>query len=162
MPGCGKSTLGRRLAKIRGMTFVDTDEILEQVENMSLQDVVNRKGVYYLRSLEGRVLSQLSFENHVIATGGSAVYSPSAMSHLGRMSARVYLQISMRTLTSRVDRNTSRGLAKMKSHSLQRLYQERVSLYETAADIVAPNDLPMSALSIEALNNQLNIFFDAQ
>ena len=56
MPGSGKSTLGRRLAKLRGMSFVDTDIILEQVENMPIQDIVNRRGVAYLRFLEGVVL----------------------------------------------------------------------------------------------------------
>jgi shikimate kinase len=162
MPGCGKSTLGKRLAKMREMTFVDTDIIIEQVENMRLQDLVDRKGVNYLRYLEGVVLSQLDFENHVIATGGSAVYSHHAMSHLGSIGARVYLQISLRTLTSRVDHNSSRGLAKMKSHPLPRLYRERVGLYEAVADIVSPNDRPMTALGLEALNKQLDTFFNEQ
>ncbi|MFT6407032.1 MAG: shikimate kinase [Arenicella sp.] len=140
MPGSGKSTLGQRLANLRGMSFIDTDHILEQVENMHIQDIVNRKGVKYLRFLEGVVLSQLDFENHVIATGGSAVYSHQAMNHLGTIGARVYLQISLRTLTQRVDNATSRGLAKMKSHSLPRLYSDRVSLYHSAADITVSND----------------------
>jgi len=162
MPGCGKSTLGKRLAKIRGMTFIDTDHILEQVENMSIQDIVNRKGVRYLRFLEGVVLAQLDFKNHVIATGGSAVYSDDAMRHLGDIGARVYLKISMRTLTQRVDNVASRGLAKMKSHTLPRLYQERVGLYEAAADITAVNDRPMTAVGLGILDRQLDEFFDGR
>lgn len=160
MPGSGKSTLGKRLAKMRGMTFIDTDHILEQVENMPIQDIVNRKGVKYLRFLEGVVLSQLDFENHVIATGGSAVYSEQAMQHLGDIGARVYLQISMRTLIQRVDNAASRGLAKMKSHPLPRLYNDRLGLYEAAADLTVANDRPMSALGLGALNRQLDVFFD--
>lgn len=159
MPGSGKSTLGRRLAKLRGLSFVDTDVILEQVENMPIQDIVNRRGVAYLRYLEGAVLSQLDFENHVIATGGSAVYSQTAMEHLGSLGARVYLQISLKTLTLRVNNVASRGLAKMKSHPLPRLYAERASLYQDAADIVVSNDRPMTAISIGELNATLDHFF---
>jgi shikimate kinase len=160
MPGSGKSTLGKRLARLRGMSFIDTDHILEQVENMHIQDIVNRRGVKYLRFLEGVVLSQLSLENHVIATGGSAVYSQQAMHNLGAIGARVYLQISLRTLTQRVDNTASRGLAKMKSHPLPRLYHDRVSLYEAAADITVSNDRPMTALGLSRLNKTLDDFFN--
>jgi len=159
MPGSGKSTIGKSLAKKRGMMFVDTDHILEQVENMHIQDIVNRKGVRYLRFLEDLVLSRLDFENHVIATGGSAVYSKSAMDHLGSIGVRVYLQISLRTLTQRVDNTSSRGLAKMKSHSLPRLYQERVGLYEVAADIISVNDRPITAIGLADLNQQVDNYF---
>jgi len=159
MPGCGKSTLGRRLAKMRGMTFMDTDHVLEQTANMRIQDIVNRKGVNYLRSLEGAVLSELDLKNHVIATGGSAVYSERAIQHLGSLGVIVYLEISMRTLIQRVDNIASRGLVKMKSHSLPRLYKERVALYQAAADIVVVNDQPMTAIGLGVLNTQLDDFF---
>lgn len=161
MPGSGKSTLGKRLAKIRRMQFIDTDLLVEKVENMPLQEIVNRKGINYLTALEGRVLSQLDYQNHVIATGGSAIYSAQAMAHLGSLGARVYLKISLRTLTQRVDNVASRGLAKMKTHSLPRLYSERAGLYEAAADVVAINDRPATALSMSALNQKLDAFFNA-
>ena len=162
MPGSGKSTLGKRLAAMRRMKFIDTDDILEQVENMPIQDIVNRKGVRYLRVLEGRVLSQLNHRNHIISTGGSAVYSGQAMTHLGSLGARVYLKISMRTLTQRVNNVTTRGLAKMSSHSLPRLYSERAPLYEAVADITAVNDRPMTAVGIDSLNKQLDGFFNGK
>ncbi len=160
MPGSGKSTLGKRLASMRNMTFVDTDRLLERAENMHIQDIVNRKGVKYLRSLESTVLSQLDLENHVIATGGSAVYSKLAMRHLGAIGARVYLKISMRTLTQRIDNEASRGLAKMKSHSLPRLYNDRIGLYSAVADLTVTNDRPMTAVGMSALNQQLDQFFN--
>lgn len=162
MPGSGKSTLGKRLAKMRRMEFIDTDDVLEQLENMPIQDIVNRKGVNYLRALEGEVLSQLNYQNHVISTGGSAVYSQQAMAHIGSLGARVYLKISMRTLTQRINNVESRGLAKMKSHSLPRLYSERAPLYEEIADIVAINDRPMTAVGLDTINQQLDYFFNAK
>lgn len=160
MPGCGKSTLGKRIAKIRSMAYLDTDTLLEQVENMHIQDIVNRKGVRYLRELESRLLSVLDVQNTVIATGGSAVYSDAAMRHLGIDGVMVYLQISLPTLIKRVNNVASRGLAKMKSHPMPRLYAERADLYLDAADIIVSNDKPISALSVGDLNQQIDDFFD--
>ena len=160
MPGCGKSTLGKRLAKVRGMNYVDTDSLLEQSERMPLQRIVTLRGVFYLRELESTILSKLNLKNTVIATGGSAVYSSAAMRHLATDAVLVYLRISLLTLVKRVTNVSSRGLAKMKSHSLPRLYNERADLYQQAADIVMPNDRPISALSLDDLNQQINDCFD--
>jgi len=160
MPGCGKSTLGKRLAQLRGMNYIDTDRVLERVANMHIQDIVNRLGVRYLRELESDVLSNLELENTVISTGGSAVYSDVAMQHLGVEGVMVYLQISLATLVRRVDNVASRGLVKMKSHPLPRLYAERADLYQAAADIIMSNDRPMSALSMSDLNQRIDDFFD--
>jgi shikimate kinase len=160
MPGCGKSTLGKRLAKLRRMSYIDTDSLLENVENMHIQDIVNRRGVRYLRQLESDLLSTLNLENTVIATGGSAVYSDSAMRHLGTDGVMVYLQISLMTLVKRVNNVSSRGLAKMNSHPLPRLYADRADLYQASADIIMSNDRPISALSMSDLNLQIDDFFD--
>jgi len=75
MPGSGKSTIGRRLAKHRGLRFLDTDDLLEQQANMHIQDIVNRLGVKYLRSIEGQALSKLDVQNYVISTTGQSVRS---------------------------------------------------------------------------------------
>lgn len=159
MPGSGKSTLGRRLARQRNLKFIDTDLLLERHENMPIQAIVNRRGVNHLRKIEAQILSTLTLENHVVATGGSAVYSQIAMQHLGDIGARVYLQISLATLVTRVNNVTSRGLAKMKSHPLPRLYAERETLYRAYADIVANNNRPITAVSMHALHRKLDAFF---
>ena len=159
MPGSGKSTLGRRLAYLRGMKFIDTDTVLEQVKNRSIQQLIDYHGIDYLRDLEGEVISQLDLRNHVIATGGSAVYNSKAIKHLGVLGVRVYLEISMTTLRQRVTNVESRGLAKMKSHSLPRLYLEREPLYQAAADIISINNRPITATSMSVLNQQLDRFF---
>jgi len=155
MPGSGKSTLGKRLAREINMPFIDTDSLLEAHENMHIQDIVNRRGVAHLRKIEDQVLSAIDLDQHVISTGGSAVYSQAAMQHLGSIGVRLYLKISLPTLLRRVDNEASRGLAKMKSHPLPRLYSERIDLYAQAADITFDNDWPVTALSMDGLLKQL-------
>jgi len=155
MPGSGKSTLGRKLATQLNKQFIDTDGLIEADQNMSLQAVVNRRGLSFMRQIEERILSDLVLEDHVVATGGSAVYSKRAMRHLSKDGIRVYLNISLATLIKRVRNTDSRGLVKLPSYSLPRLYAERAPLYQAVADIDFTNDWPSTALSIESLIKKL-------
>lgn len=151
MPGSGKSTLGRVLAKRLGKRFVDTDTLIEQDQNMPIQTIVSRRGLRFMRRLEERVLCDLELEGYVIATGGSAIYSEKALVKLGEHGVRVYLKISLTTLLKRVRNIDSRGLVKMPSYSLPRLYAERLPLYEAKADIQIDNDRPVTAVGLDAL-----------
>jgi shikimate kinase len=71
----------------------------------------------------------------VIATGGSAVYSPAAMAHLKRHGTVVYLAVGLVTLEERVRDLDTRGLAKRPDQSFRDLYDERTPLYRKYADI---------------------------
>jgi len=135
MPGAGKSTLGVLLAKKNNKDFVDTDLLIQLKHNSSLQDLLDRSGYLKLRELEEDVLSSLNCTNHIVATGGSAVYSDKAMAHLKKNSLVVYLQISLSELQSRVKDYASRGIACKPGDDLPTLYQERQKLYEKFADV---------------------------
>jgi len=162
MPGSGKSTLGKRLAKAKGLKFVDTDTLIEKAENQSLQTVLDRRGLKYLRATEENVISSLNVTDHVISTGGSAVYSESAIAHLRRSSVIVLLSISLQTLNRRVTNASSRGLAKMPAHPLARLYSERLPLYHAAADIEVDNNRPMSGVKLYELLESIDSFIARQ
>ncbi|GHA07893.1 shikimate kinase [Arenicella chitinivorans] len=149
MPGSGKSTLGKRLAKRRGLNFLDTDKLIEADQNLPIQAIVNLRGVRYLRQVEERVLLALDCTRTVIATGGSAVYSKSAMRHLGNGGVRVYLRINLPTLLRRVSNVHNRGLAKLPQHPMARLYCERLPLYETVADITVDNNWPLTGVRVD-------------
>ena len=82
MPGSGKSTVGIVLAKLTSRDFVDTDVLIQTSQGRTLQDIVDTEGYMVLREIEERILLKLDCINHVIATGGSAVYSHAAMTHL--------------------------------------------------------------------------------
>lgn len=156
MPGSGKSTLGRTLANRFGKQFVDTDTLIEQDQNMPIQAIVSRRGLQFMRQLEERILCDLDLQEHVIATGGSAIYAERAIANLAAHSVRVYLKISLATLIKRVRNTNSRGLVKMPSYPLPRLYAERLPLYEAAADIQIDNDWPMTAVGFDALLKKMH------
>ena len=71
MPGVGKSTLGIVLAKILCMDFVDADLLIQQSCDKSLQRLIDTLGPDAFLEIENQVLSEMSFEHSVIATGGS-------------------------------------------------------------------------------------------
>jgi shikimate kinase len=74
MPGSGKSTVGVILAKKTSRDFVDTDVLIQTSRGRILQEIVDADGYAVLRKIEENVLLNLFVQNHVIATGGSAVY----------------------------------------------------------------------------------------
>jgi len=135
MPGSGKSTIGVLLAKLTGRGFVDTDVLIQTAQGRTLQDIVDHDGYLALRKIEEDILLQLDVRNHVIATGGSAVYSSSAMKHLKAHGVAVFLLVDLPTLTARVHDYETRGLAKRPDQNLEDLFEERCALYRKHADI---------------------------
>lgn len=135
MPGAGKSTVGKLLAKEMNWAFLDTDRLIEKSEGSSLQKLVDAHGYTYLRNIEQHILSTLGGQQQIIATGGSAVYSQQGMQHLHTMGPVIYLEISEATMLKRLQGHAeqNRGLAKPLDQSLHELYAERQALYRYAA-----------------------------
>ncbi|GAB1259061.1 shikimate kinase [Aurantivibrio plasticivorans] len=136
MPGAGKSTLGVLLAKHLGKSFVDTDLLIQERANTVLQKIVEDRGYQYLRELEERVITSLDLDNCVIATGGSAVYSEAAISHLKTLGPVLYIHVEYAALAQRKLGLAERGIAGPSGQSLKDVYDERAPLYESYADII--------------------------
>lgn len=135
MPGSGKSTVGVILAKMASLDFVDTDILIQRASGKSLQEIVDGDGYLALRKIEEEVLLKLECRDHVIATGGSAVYSPAAIAHLKRDGVLIFLDVDIQTLKSRIRNHETRGLAKHPDQTLEELFAERLTLYREYADI---------------------------
>ena len=135
MPGAGKSTVGIILAKMMSLDFIDTDVLIQITEGRSLQDIVDTDGHMVLRAVEEKVLLDLHCSNHVIATGGSAVYSNAAMKHLSSGGILIFLDADLPALEERVRNFNTRGLAKKKGQTFADLFMERVPLYKKYADM---------------------------
>ena len=148
MPGAGKSTLGIVLAKILNKNFMDADLVIQSKCDKTLQKIIDAMGPEGFIQVENEVLGGITAENTVIATGGSAIYSDEAMTHLASSGTVVYLKISYAELKARLADLQERGVV-LKGGigmSLRDLYDERKPLYERYADItVDVDDLSITA-----------------
>lgn len=136
MPGAGKSTVGVLLAKELAKDFVDTDLLIQVHAGKSLHEIVLEDGYQALRRVEEAVLLDTSFPNHVVATGGSVVYSEPAMKHLKTAGRVVFLDVPLAVLEQRVSNLRTRGIAGPPGQTLAELFEERHELYRRYADIV--------------------------
>ena len=135
MPGSGKSTVGLILADELSRKFVDTDSLIESSQGRKLQHIVDTDGYRELRRIEEDILLDLHVQNHIIATGGSVVYSERGMVHLKSISTIVFLNVELSALRARIHNYDSRGIAKRPEQSLEDLFRERHELYTRYADI---------------------------
>ena len=136
MPGAGKSTIGVILAKSLLCDFTDTDLIIQKKTGKSLCDILDERGTEGFLQLENDIICAESFENSVIATGGSAVYGEEAMAMLKKISTVVFLDVSVDELEKRLSNIKTRGVAMKKGTTVKELYNERLPLYEKYADII--------------------------
>jgi len=156
MPGSGKSTVGVILAKLTSRDFTDSDVLIQILQGRSLQEIVDTEGHMALRKIEEAVLLDLDCNNHIIATGGSAVYSHAAMIGLKSNGVAVFLDVNLPTLELRINDFDTRGLAKRPDQNLSELFEERFPLYTKYADLtIKCNDLTQEGVSkkiLQAMN----------
>lgn len=137
MPGAGKSTLGVLLADALGLTFVDTDILIQKSEGRLLQEIINTDGIEGFLKAEEIAILGLQAEGTVIATGGSVVYSEAAMAHLKRGGLVVYLEAPFDEIENRLNDISTRGVVIKPGSSLKDVYDERVPLYKKYGDLTA-------------------------
>lgn len=136
MPGAGKSTIGIILAKYMAFGFIDTDVLIQINQQKSLQQIMDESDYLNLRKIEESEILKLNVDRHVIATGGSAVYSQKAMQHLRDISGVVFLKVAYGVLKERIYNFDTRGIARSAVQSFQDLYDERQVLYEKYSEMV--------------------------
>ena len=136
MPGAGKSTVGVVLAKNLGMSFMDSDLVIQEQEGKKLHEIIEECGSDGFIKVEERVNASLDPSNTIIATGGSVVYGAKAMEHLGEIGTICYLKLSYESIRDRLGDLAQRGVVLKDGQTLLDLYQERIPLYEKYAHIV--------------------------
>ena len=136
MPGCGKSTLGVILAKELGLSFVDTDIVIQQRTGELLQETLEKRGVSALLDEEEAAILSLEFSKPcVISTGGSAPLREKSMEHLKANGTCVYIYLPCEEIETRINNRDSRGIAAGKDETLADIYNYRTPFYEKYADI---------------------------
>ncbi len=134
MPGVGKSTIGVLLAKAVSWSFLDTDVVIQVIEERSLKDIVQSEGIERFFRIEQRHVLALDRRQHVIAAGGSVIHGPAAMEHVKALGAVVHLDLPLPLLEARLARLNGRGLLMAPGQTLHGVYQQRDPLYREYAD----------------------------
>lgn len=139
MPGSGKTTVGRELAKRLGRRFVDTDHEIEARTGVKIPIIFEIEGEDGFRCRETHTLDALTLEHDlVIATGGGAVIRPENRALLSERCAVVYLNVPPHILWERTRHDRSRPLLQVPDPKgrLQQLYTARDPLYREVAHII--------------------------
>lgn len=145
MPGCGKSTVGRHLARQLGLRFVDSDTVIEERLGMPIRDFFDAYGEERFRAEEQDVIDTLTREpGAVIATGGGAVLRPSNRDALHSRSHVFYLRSTPEELARRLRHDTQRPLLQVADplRRLRELFRERDPLYRRVAHFVVETARP--------------------
>lgn len=139
MPGCGKSTVGRHLARHLGLGYQDTDTEIERRLGMPIREYFGAHGEASFRDVESTVIDELTrAEGLVLATGGGAVLRPSNRDALHSRMRVFYLRATPEDLHRRLRHDTQRPLLQVADplRRLRELYRERDPLYRRCAHFV--------------------------
>lgn len=160
LPGSGKSTVGRQLARRLSLPFFDSDHVIEQRLGCSIREYFEREGEERFRDVEESVLEALSQgEPCVLSTGGGSVLRPANRAHLHDRGQVVYLRSSPEEVYRRLRHDRNRPLLQV-ADPLQRLrdlYEVRDPLYRETAHYVIETGRPSVATLVNMIVMQLEL-----
>ncbi|MBO6756757.1 MAG: shikimate kinase [Roseibium sp.] len=157
--GCGKSTVGRRLAQRLHLDFVDADTEIERAANMTVAEIFAEHGEPYFRSGEERVIARLLKSGpQVLATGGGAFMSEATRKAIASRGLSLWLQADLETVMSRVRRKSNRPLLQTADPegTMRALMDKRHPIYALADMTVQSRDVPHDTVVEDILDTLLH------
>ena len=140
--GAGKSTVGKALAKVlKDYTFIDSDDVIVDIEGMTIPEIFEKKGEPYFREVEKSIISELSEEEDlIIALGGGAFESEETRKNLENNCITIYLKSSVDRLLNRIKDDKNRPLLQCENPKgkLEELLEKREPNYLKADYISKP------------------------
>ena len=160
LPGSGKSTIGRHLARRLAIPFTDSDHLIEQRLGCTIREYFEREGEERFRDVEQAVIDELTQQPpSVLSTGGGSVLRPPNREHLHQRCRVVYLRSSPEEVFRRLRHDRNRPLLQV-ADPLQRLkdlYGARDSLYRETAHFVIDTGRPSVATLVNMIVMQLEL-----
>ncbi len=141
--GAGKSAVGRQLARMLHLTFMDSDDEIENRTGVDIPFIFEKEGEDGFRKRESKVIDDLSkMDAVVLATGGGAVIKAENRSHLGGRGLVVYLYTTVDQQLARTKKGRERPLLGNgdRKQILEGLMSERDSMYREIADLIVETD----------------------
>lgn len=160
MPGSGKSTVGRHLARRLRLPFFDSDHVIEDRLGCSIREYFAREGEAAFRDVEEQVIAELARGPAcVLATGGGAVLREANRNALRAAGRVMYLRSSPEELHRRLRHDTQRPLLQVADPlgKLRALYAERDPLYREAAHFVIETGRPSVPTLVNMIVMQLEL-----
>ena len=140
MAGAGKSSIGKKLANYLKFELIDSDQLIEANQNKSLQEVLVENGIQEFKKIEEEVILSVEFNQTVLATGGSAIFSKKAMNYIKSNSSVIYLEVSFEDIMDRIPDFSNRGFIKDADQTMEHAFNERESIYREFADHIVTNN----------------------
>ena len=160
LPGSGKTTVGRQLARRLQLPFIDSDQVLEQRLGCSIRDFFAREGESRFRNVEEQVIDELTLSPQgVLSTGGGVVLRPPNRVHLRERTHVIYLRSTPEEVFRRVRHDQSRPLLQVDDplQRLRELYATRDPLYQETAHFVLETGRPSLATLVNTIVMQLEM-----
>lgn len=160
LPGSGKTTIGRQLARRLGVPFVDSDHVIEHRLGCSIREFFAREGEDSFRDVEQQVLDDLTqTQEGVIATGGGSVLREANRRHLHERGQVIYLRSTPEDVFRRVRHDTARPLLQVDDplSRLRALFEARDPLYRETAHFVVETGRPSVATLVNMIVMQLEL-----
>jgi len=140
MAGAGKSSMGKLLASSLNFNFIDSDLLIEYYQKQSLQDLLDKRGHENFKKIEEEVILSVEFNQTVLATGGSAIFSKKAMNHIKSNSSVIFLEVSFEDIMDRIPDFSNRGFIKEANQTMKQAFNEREIIYRGFADHIVRNN----------------------
>ncbi len=160
LPGSGKSTVGRHLAKRLQLEFVDSDQVIEQRLGRSISAFFAREGEAAFRDVEEQVLDDLTrLPTCVLSTGGGSVLRAANRQRMRERGRVIYLRSTPEEVFRRVRHDAARPLLQVKDplKRLRELFAERDPLYREAAHFTVDTGRPSVATLVNMIVMQLEL-----
>ena len=140
MAGAGKSSIGKMLADYLKFELVDSDQLIEANQNKSLQEILVENGIQEFKKIEEAAILSVEFNQTILATGGSTIFSKKAMNHIKSNSSVIYLEVSFEDIMDRVPDFSNRGFIKEADQKMEYAFNERENIYREFADYIVTNN----------------------
>lgn len=137
--GCGKSTVGRNIARKTGKKFVDMDLYIEDKAGLTVSEIFDKFGEDGFRDMEHNACKELSqLKGLIIASGGGAFTFERNVSVFKGKDTIVLLDVPLSVIKYRLRNDKVRPLLQRpdKDKAMQELYEKRLPIYKNAADII--------------------------
>lgn len=162
--GCGKTTIGKRIARLSNLKFIDMDDYIVNKAGMTITEIFEKYGEDYFRDLEHNACKDIALMKGVIvAAGGGALTFERNIKALKEHNGKIiFIEVPLNEIAKRLKGDKSRPMLNQenKDKAMRELYEKRYPLYKAAADYIIdgwdkPDNVAQVILKFININNKV-------